>query len=301
MNAFGVITPSASQPGIYGVVYMTASACADTDTFAVAVHQPPLPPAVSGGGNYCRDGFIDSLTAAGTLISWYSDSGLTNLVGTGNIFYPPQNLQPGSYTYYVTQSSPAPFPPPYSYSCASNPAQVAINVLPPPSVNAGNDITICPGFTAHLNATYSAGNTYFWTPAQNLNNPNIHNPSANPDTSITYVVEVYDNNGCYNKDTIIVFVVQADTCLIHVYSGITPNGDGVNDGWVIDGITFFSDNSVDIFNRWGNLVWYGDGYDNVNVVWKGENTNGERLPDGTYFYIINIKDRRFKGWVELTR
>ncbi len=91
------------------------------------------------------------------------------------------------------------------------------------------------------------------------------------------------------------------TVPLKFYSGITPNGDGHNDKWEIDGITKFPENDVTLFNRWGDKVWYGKNYDNVNVVWDGKNTNGAFLTDATYFYVIELDNKTYKGWVELTK
>ena len=85
------------------------------------------------------------------------------------------------------------------------------------------------------------------------------------------------------------------------YTGITPNGDGENDLWEIDGITFFKNNLVTLFNRWGEVVWRGNNYDNVKVVWNGENESGTFLPDATYFYVVEADGKSYKGWVELTK
>lgn len=94
---------------------------------------------------------------------------------------------------------------------------------------------------------------------------------------------------------------QIDCKLDQIYNGITANGDGINDSWIIDSISHFNPNTVSIFNRWGNRVWTADNYDNINVVWKGANQNENPLPGGTYFYIIEAGAEIRKGWVELTR
>lgn len=85
-----------------------------------------------------------------------------------------------------------------------------------------------------------------------------------------------------------------------IYKGITPNQDGHNDNWQIDGITNFKTNIVSIYNRWGDLVWTKKNYDNEAVVWDGKNTKDSNLPDATYFYIIEAGGKVYKGWVELT-
>lgn len=85
-----------------------------------------------------------------------------------------------------------------------------------------------------------------------------------------------------------------------IYSGITPNGDGRNDNWQIDGITNFKTNNVSIYSRWGDLVWNKGNYDNEKVVWEGKSNKEKLLPDATYFYIIEAGGKVYKGWVELT-
>jgi gliding motility-associated-like protein len=92
-------------------------------------------------------------------------------------------------------------------------------------------------------------------------------------------------------------------CVLVIYSGITPNGDGQNDYWHIDNIHLprYQLNKVSIFNRWGDLVWSGENYNNQNTRWSGEGKKERELPDGTYFYVVEFEDNTFKGYIELTR
>ena len=86
-----------------------------------------------------------------------------------------------------------------------------------------------------------------------------------------------------------------------IFSGFTPNGDGVNDRWIIENIDLYPDNTVLIFNRWGDIVNQFAGYDNTNVYWKGDNQYGERLPDSTYYYLLKIRHKgeesSSSGWI----
>lgn len=128
--------------------------------------------------------------------------------------------------------------------------------------------------------------------------------SGNRATSLaigTYTVQVVSNNGC---SELFEFTVQATNnlpCLLKFYSGITPNGDGLNETWIIDNIELFPSNEVIFYNRLGNKVWEGTNYDNSNVVWGGQNLSGNELPSDTYFYIFESGSNVEKGWVELTR
>ena len=85
---------------------------------------------------------------------------------------------------------------------------------------------------------------------------------------------------------------------IVIYNGVSPNEDGNNDIWKIKGIEGFPDNTVKIFNRWGDKINEMSHYDNVNVYWDATNSKGEMVPDGTYYYILEIKDvKTFTGWI----
>ncbi len=128
------------------------------------------------------------------------------------------------------------------------------------------------------------GSTYLFT---NLK-PGIYSYTVkDPNFSITGTVDIKEDQ------------VDCGSQLV-VYKGFTPNGDGHNDFWIIDGITNFATNSVYIYNRWGDLIWNADNYNNESVVWDGKNKKENELPDATYFYIIQAGGKVYKGWVELT-
>lgn len=82
---------------------------------------------------------------------------------------------------------------------------------------------------------------------------------------------------------------------IIIYNGMSPNNDGQNDIFYIDGIDKYPRNNIEIYNRWGALVYETDGY-GISGKWfngisEGDITinKGEKLPSGTYFYIIKLK------------
>ncbi len=86
-----------------------------------------------------------------------------------------------------------------------------------------------------------------------------------------------------------------DCDVIDPKKAFTPNGDGINDFFYIQGIEEFPDNYVQIFNRWGTLVFEIRGYNNQDNVWKSESNAGltlgsANLPDGTYYYVIDLGD-----------
>ena len=93
-----------------------------------------------------------------------------------------------------------------------------------------------------------------------------------------------------------------------IYQGVSPNNDGSNDVWTIQGIDRFPDNYVQIFNRWGSKIYEARGYNNLTVFWEGQSTEGivfgdEIAPDGTYFYVLNLGDGSdlYSGYVVLKK
>lgn len=116
----------------------------------------------------------------------------------------------------------------------------------------------------------------------------------------SYTVDITDADSTYS-DTITVGLDSDEACTLKFYSGITPNGDGLNDLWIVDNIELYPENKVQIFNRWGEEVWTGENYNNVDVVWVGNNKSGNQMTDATYFYVAEVGGQTYKGWVEITR
>lgn len=97
-----------------------------------------------------------------------------------------------------------------------------------------------------------------------------------------------------NSNTVIVSI-SSPVNDIKIYNHITPNGDGDNELFYIDGINNFPDNTVKIYNRWGVLVYEVSGYNNADKSFKGTSDGRvtvnriENLPVGTYYYILKYK------------
>jgi gliding motility-associated-like protein len=121
-------------------------------------------------------------------------------------------------------------------------------------------------------------------------------------TKVEYVATDASNN-----ETTCTFnvVVAYKEVTLDVVQLVTPNGDGINDEWVIKNLEQFSKNKVTIVDRWGSLIYNASGYNNNDIVWKGINANGQPAPTGTYFYTIEVhfRDRQVKqtGFIELVQ
>ena len=119
-----------------------------------------------------------------------------------------------------------------------------------------------------------------------------------------YQAEINTGAGCTAALNFTVDSEQLLPCDIFFPNIVTSNGDGSNDFWEILnlGLPLFSENHVSIYNRWGQLVWQIDNYDNISARWEGFDTDGQLLPGGTYFYEFKASDGLvFDGFIELFR
>jgi gliding motility-associated-like protein len=80
---------------------------------------------------------------------------------------------------------------------------------------------------------------------------------------------------------------------------ITPNGDGINDTWIVKNIHSYPNNELNIFDRDGRVVFTMIGYDNL---WNGQ-FNGKPLSEGTYYYILYIDSGKAKktGFISIVK
>jgi gliding motility-associated-like protein len=161
--------------------------------------------------------------------------------------------------------------------------------------NAGADLIIPQNSSVQLNATVHANNAqYLWSPAGSLNNATIPNPLASPLVATEYTLKVISTDGCIAEDKV---MVNLQYPLI-IPNAFSPNGDNINDKWIIGNIEFYPKCKVYIYNRYGQPVFLSDGY---AKPWDGTN-KGKTVDPATYYYIIETGDgRRSSGWVLLLK
>ncbi|MBZ4036812.1 gliding motility-associated C-terminal domain-containing protein, partial [Flavobacterium sp. 17A] len=91
-------------------------------------------------------------------------------------------------------------------------------------------------------------------------------------------------------------IINLNGCEIKVFNAFSPNGDKKNERFYIQGLECYPDNTVEIYNRWGVLVFDVNGYNNEDRAFRGYSEGrstmkqSEGLPVGTYFYILKYKD-----------
>jgi len=142
-------------------------------------------------------------------------------------------------------------------------------------------------------------------------------PSFYGRDSVRYVI--YNTQHPERRDTATVFIFVGNIDFGNgvsflVPNAFSPNGDGINDKFVITGIGDKEESKLEVFNRWGTMVYRSSGknYDNS---WDGKSTEstmvsiGDDLPDGTYYYVFSVKvnvegeiiSKEYSGYIELRR
>lgn len=165
-----------------------------------------------------------------------------------------------------------------------------------PQVYAGEDTTISKGEMVALEA--SGAYQYTWYPTEGVSSPFSKKTEVSPAETTEYIVMGEDAHGCVNYDTVSVFIIEDFKIIAN--NIITPDGNGENDTWIIQNMESYPNSEVFIFDRWGNEVFYASAYHND---WNAVNKNGDILPDGTYYYMIDIEGsgRFFKGAITIIR
>jgi gliding motility-associated-like protein len=221
---------------------------------------------ISGTSICFGNSFTPTVTTNGTAFSWTPTTGVSNPAISNPIF------TPASTTAYTLEAR---------LGTCSTRQTMNITIFPGATANAGPDAIIIAGDIYPMQGSGSAG-TYLWTPSTALTNPALLNPSANPSTTTTYSLRVTTNQGCIATDDMTLTVVPY---CIKPMNAFTPNGDGVNDRWLITNGNCLTKAKVQVFNRYGAKVFEDLNYKNT---WDGT-YNGKVLPDGTYYYVISFQ------------
>ena len=265
----------------------TCPAARDT----VGIFYTPRPSAPDAGADIyvcAHDAFMQA--EAPTVGTGY----WTNLTNTGSFADPADpvsalnNLPDGSYLYTWTTSN--------AY-CTSRADTVVVNVYSPPSLaEAGDDQLVHTTF-ATLNAVPCDTGFGTWSFVSGSGEiENINDPASrvtNLAVGINILRWTTSNGVCVQTAD----DMQIESKTLVIPTGYSPNADGTNDNFVIEGLLEYNNVSLEVFNRWGNQVYIASDYKND---WNGAGTNGEVLPDDIYYYVMKLEDGTvFTGYVSL--
>lgn len=273
------------------VAYSGGNNCADSVTKIIQVYPMPVAVFTASTNSVCSGDdiiFTDQSNGKSSAVQqWFWDLGkgqtssvrnpTATYVDSGNVLV----------KLYIKNAD----------GCFSDTASLPITIHPLPVLMLPAELRVLEGAIVPLKPDFVFGNnlSYLWTPATFLSSDTAANPLCTPANDILYNLQITSQAGCSATDDMQVKVLKEPS----VPNAFSPNGDGINDLWIIKSLEFYPDATIQIFNRYGQPVYLSTGY---SQPWDGK-FKGVDLPVGTYYYIINPKNGRniIKGSVTIIR
>lgn len=263
------------------LVVTAATGCADEATKVLkAFYEKPVAAFTVTPEKVCQgtdNVFTDGSTAPGSSVtawSWRFGDGAVSAVRSPVKRY----AAPGNYTISLTVSS--------AVGCMSDTTTGKVQVYLQPQIDAGPSFTVLQGKTVTLaaKAQNEAALQLQWSPATGLSGATTLTPSlVATETTVYTLTATGKEGGCKATDQTEVNVFTE----VVVPNAFSPNNDRIHDTWDVLHLDGYPGSTVQVFSRYGQLVFLGQ--PGHNVSWKGT-YNGNVVPAGTYYYVIDLKN-----------
>lgn len=263
----------APGPGTYDVTYTDINGCSGSSSITLTETNFTLN---SSASSFCTGGAV-TLTAGG---------GETYVWSTGEI----------GNTIVVNPSSPTLYSVVISTASCSETLSITVTPTEQEENTMPDTVYVASGEPAYIPGP-SGFNSYVWAPDDQINNSTGSGVTFIGTDSQTLVVEATHSDGCVLTDSVLVIVVE-----LTIPNGFSPNSDGKNDVFRIPELDEYP-GSFSVWNRWGDVVLEEADYQND---WDGTCRTSTclgsgNLPQGTYFYLVDIEGITFKGYITLKR
>lgn len=286
----GFFDPFGLQGPVELTYTVTVGSCTTSEPGTIVVDPGPQ---AHAGQDATVCGYTRTLAAgpAGVPGTWSLPAGLmiTSTSAPNAVITAPS---PGSYTLVWTTSN--------GQCTASD--EVTITFHEPYEdlfALAGPDEVVEVTGTATLHGQVSPGADIAWsvlsgpafitTPADSITE--VHGLGIGPNV---FLITATRGVCGHASDTVVITMKD-----LFIPQGFSPNGDGVNDVFEVTGMSAFPGSTLEVFNRWGQLVYANNAYANE---WDGRSNNGGQLPDDTYFHVLNLTDgTTYKGYIVIKR
>jgi gliding motility-associated-like protein len=266
-------------PGTTAISYSvtSGSGCTTTVTNTVTVNALPAVPAITGNTGICIGAIVQLANNLAGGVWASSNSTVATISGGGLV----TSVSAGTATvsYVVTNA----------VGCSNGvSATITVNALPTVTASA-TPATVAKGQTVQLQATVTGTiASYNWSPADNLSFATTANPVARVLANTIYTVIVSTIQGCSASAS--VNVTATDEIFVAPTNIFTPNGDGVNDKFVIKNLDIYPNNRLQVFDRTGKIIYDKNNYAND---WDGR-VGGKILTKDTYFYVLTVNGQVVK-------
>lgn len=282
LSGINSLTPVVNSPGLYSITITdNTSECTSIETVQI---DPPTPINITQliiNSVSCFGGSNGSITvntdnSSNVQYAW------TPSVSTSQIA---NNLVSGTYFITVTNED----------GCIDDTSGFVSEATPIVLFVADSIISECLEENGSITMNASGGQgsySYVWSDGQN-------SATLSGIDGGSYTVVLTDNAGCTENATVILPCIPLIPIIIPQF--ISPNNDGKNDVWLIQNLEFYPDNKVTVYNRWGNIVFEAEPYNND---WNGHyhGTSLDSLPAATYFYVVDTKKKSqepYTGYLEI--
>ena len=293
--------PSVSVDGIYSyrktgtfsvtLVAISDKICVDSITKSFADIFPQPKAGFESEDSLCIDKILNlkdtSNAITGITTNWYWNLGDNGSSDKNNFTYRYANAGTYRVSLYIKTS----------IGCISDTAIKNISVYNYPVVDAGPDLFVLDDGQKKIQSSATGIILYYkWSPADYLSTTDSLQPwIIKPQEDKIYILTVTGRANCISTDQMKMTVLK----LPKPPNTFTPNGDGINDNWVIQYLDQYPDCIVEVYTTTGNLVHRSVNY---SKPWDGK-YNGKDLPAGTYYYAIDPRSGRKKlaGYVTILR
>ncbi|GEM_PF-3302432 len=284
-NNGGEVISSALSSTQVVYIYDADGLCSDEVSFQVTIHSNPELVSFSGGGIYCEGESVQPITAqveglSGFMIEYIVDDIEFSISSSDGLFN--FGNEAGEYILTILSDN-------HCSTLLNESQSIVINALPQaPSIS--NEYNYCINDVPEPIFANGSSGDYNWFADASLTDFIASGESLIPSiiSGDTYYYVSATDNGCEGPSSYT--VVSFQICDITIPTAFTPDNDLVNDFWELVNIDLvYPSNIVQVFNRWGNKIYESnEGAYNQNP-WDGT-YNGEVLPVGSYYYVIDYND-----------
>lgn len=255
----------------------TVQGCESADRLEVNVNiYRPDSPAGERSQSVCEGTLLEELNVDGTGLTWYEAESV------GSPIAPTTVLEHGR-SYFVSQTVG---------DCVSERLRVRVDILPSLPPIAENQQVFCASSAPTVNDLFAVGEQVIWYVSETGGSPVPEDVQL--EDGVSYYASNINSIGCESPVRKRV-EVNIQVCEVEVYNLVTLDGNDRNAYFRIKDIEYFPENSLEVFNRYGVLVYAQQSYGQDGNFFFGEpNVSGVRdtargLPTGNYLYILTYK------------